>query len=292
MIEKTFNVKPRISLTHGVAVVVLVVLYAARAEAARFDLLGDAGVSLVGETVGTLTSGSITAQLDAGAGSFQQGFSLPRRGEPIETISFGIDDGTFYSDVISHGETMALSFVTSAWIQELVLSSRYSNVTAGYRFADEPTQEVQLDGGGRDQTIDKHVISLGEGRQLAAGERVEFFLIDAEAGGFSLDEFSAVLAAPIMFGDFDASGQVAQGDLNLVLNNWGGPRGNWSNAQGFANTQVDQEELNAVLNNWGSSTAPSFASNPGVVPEPGLAVAGLVGLVGVRRRRMDAPGRV
>ncbi|MEM1444859.1 MAG: hypothetical protein AAGF84_02290 [Planctomycetota bacterium] len=111
-------------------------------------------------------------------------------------------------------------------------------------------------------------------------------VIIAGSGNTSVDltmMFTAVGGQP---GDFDGSGSVEQGDLNLVLSNWGDPRGSWSNASGFGTTQVDQEELNAVLSNWGAGNAPSFASNPTAVPEPGalLAVFGL-GSLTLRRRR-------
>ncbi|MEM9753984.1 MAG: hypothetical protein AAF916_11460, partial [Planctomycetota bacterium] len=56
-------------------------------------------------------------------------------------------------------------------------------------------------------------------------------------------------------GDFNGNGQVEQADLNLVLNNWGGARGVWSNADALTTDNVDQEELNAVLNNWGGQSA-------------------------------------
>ncbi len=76
-------------------------------------------------------------------------------------------------------------------------------------------------------------------------------------------------------GDYNDSGSVEQGDLDLVLNNWGGPRtaGFVANADGFNTDNVDQEELDRVLNNWGSGSAPSFAVT--AVPEPAtLAVLG------------------
>ncbi len=88
-------------------------------------------------------------------------------------------------------------------------------------------------------------------------------------------------------GDYNDNGSVEQGDLDLVLNNWGGPRtaAFVANTDGFATLNVDQEELDRVLNNWGSSNAPSFAGF--AVPEPGMAALAL-GLAGLslRRRRV------
>ncbi len=94
---------------------------------------------------------------------------------------------------------------------------------------------------------------------------------DAGSLAFQLD-FLSVLAVP---GDYNGSGSVEQGDLDLVLNNWGGPRpsgagGFVANAEGFATANVDQEELDRVLNNWGGADRPN--SRGVVVPEPALMV--------------------
>ncbi|MEM1444909.1 MAG: PEP-CTERM sorting domain-containing protein [Planctomycetota bacterium] len=85
-------------------------------------------------------------------------------------------------------------------------------------------------------------------------------------------------------GDYDDSGSVEQGDLNLVLTNWGTSR-TFVDPGGtvFASDNVDQEELNLVLTNWGSSSAPSFEGF--AVPEPAtFALLGGLALAGLRRR--------
>ncbi|MEM8781301.1 MAG: choice-of-anchor tandem repeat NxxGxxAF-containing protein [Planctomycetota bacterium] len=121
----------------------------------------------------------------------------------------------------------------------------------------------------------------GDGRPTGLNDAGQLaFYLDFGLGQSGV--FRANLSAAAVPGDFDSSGQVEQGDLNLVLNNWGSDRGAWANAGGLVSTQVDQEELNAVLNNWGATAAPSFTANPSV-PEP--AVAALAGLAALAFRR-------
>ena len=57
-----------------------------------------------------------------------------------------------------------------------------------------------------------------------------------------------------LVGDYNDSGSVEQGDLDLVLNNWGQTRTFDPSGDAFATDAVDQEELDRVLNNWGSVT--------------------------------------
>ena len=89
-------------------------------------------------------------------------------------------------------------------------------------------------------------------------------------------------------GDYNADGFVSQGDLDLVLLNWGDtdtpddfdlaalPGG------GPFDGLISQNELDGVLLNWGDGTPPSVTA----IPEPGTAaaLAGLA-LVATRRRR-------
>ncbi len=96
-------------------------------------------------------------------------------------------------------------------------------------------------------------------------------------------------------GDYDGSGQVEQGDLDLVLQNWGqtdvSSVAAWISFSGLPGDniggQVEQTELDLVLQNWGVSSAPDFKDS--TVPEPAL-----VGVFGClvwripRHHRVDA----
>ena len=87
-------------------------------------------------------------------------------------------------------------------------------------------------------------------------------------------------------GDYDNTGAVGQGDLDLVLLNWGRnappvPAG-WINQK--PSGLIGQAELDGVLLNWGGGNLSSLA-----VPEPTTVVLALLSLGGVvdgRRRRV------
>ncbi len=89
-------------------------------------------------------------------------------------------------------------------------------------------------------------------------------------------------------GDYNDNGQVEQGDLDLVLQNWGkdvrvtGVPTGWTNDLPFG--VIEQNELDPVLQNWGSTAVPDFRGF--TVPEPAAVVClgGLASLARLRRR--------
>ena len=110
--------------------------------------------------------------------------------------------------------------------------------------------------------------------------------VDATAQAAAEAWLDGLFAVATLAGDYNGSGSVEQGDLDLVLNNWGAPRGPWENAEGFTSGAVDQEELDRVLNNWGTASAPSFVGF--AVPEPAAAAMLASTLLLGRRRRERA----
>ncbi len=147
-----------------------------------------------------------------------------------------------------------------------------------------------------DRVVDKSVPAvdgLGDWEQLgtAWGINDDGWIVGQGSRRFTGNTFPtnrAYLLMPESFGtgDYDASGQVEQGDLDLVLQNWGlttppTPSG-WIND--LPDGVVDQAELDKVLQNWGSTSAPVFDGS--TVPEP----AGLTALLLATGMRRPATG--
>ncbi len=116
---------------------------------------------------------------------------------------------------------------------------------------------------------------------------VDYTLEYFEAGELAGANVLTLIDGGVITGDYDTSGQVEQGDLDIVLQNWGtgtftGDEAALVGGGPFDGT-VDQNELDGVLQNWGSTAAPDFAGS--AVPEPAVtAVMGTVGLLVLRRR--------
>ena len=88
-------------------------------------------------------------------------------------------------------------------------------------------------------------------------------------------------------GDYDGDGSVGQGDLDIVLLNWGGASfpgdENAIPGGGPFDGGVDQNELDGVLLNWGNTSLAAA----GVVPEPSTMMMcglGLALVAGLRRK--------
>ncbi len=101
-----------------------------------------------------------------------------------------------------------------------------------------------------------------------------------------LVDLAVPVGAATVPGDYDNSGQVDQGDLDLVLQNWGLDVDATAIPNAWVNDRpdglVDQAELDGVLSNWGDALAPEFGG--AAVPEP-VGVGLLAGLGAARRKR-------
>ena len=114
-----------------------------------------------------------------------------------------------------------------------------------------------------------------------------------EAGGIARQGLVALVDLDIMPpdgipGDYNGSGLVEQGDLDLVLGFWGSAANDvpatWENdpPEGF----VDQAELDKVLGNWGSMGAQAQALNGAAVPEPATWVLAALSCLAAAATRM------
>ncbi|MEM8875820.1 MAG: endonuclease [Planctomycetota bacterium] len=86
-------------------------------------------------------------------------------------------------------------------------------------------------------------------------------------------------------GDANLDFTIDQGDLNVVLNNWGRP-GTWTTGDFNGSGSIEQGDLNLVLNNWGASATPSLAGAS--IPEPGVVAVVLFGGIAISLRRRTA----
>ena len=104
----------------------------------------------------------------------------------------------------------------------------------------------------------------------------------ASAGGYFLPGSTLTLTrVSLLEGDYNSNGTVDQGDLDLVLLNWGEELFN-PIAAGWINDLpdgiIDQDELDGVLLNWGKTSTLIGTANTAAVPEPSAALLLLIQL--------------
>lgn len=122
--------------------------------------------------------------------------------------------------------------------------------------------------------------------------------------GILAETYQLQIGLPIhVAGDFNASGGVEQGDLDVILSGWGTSAEGaerpaaWVHDLAAGSGIIDQAELDRVLSRWGASDGPVVgpappAGNDAAIPEPATyllaAIAVLTGVNGIRRRRPRA----
>ena len=117
----------------------------------------------------------------------------------------------------------------------------------------------------------------------AAGQQFRFGTLESPFDEAPMLKLAFAATLP---GDFDGDGRISQGDLDLVLLNWGadtsaGLPDGWL-GDPTADGLISQNELDQVLLNWGNTQWPTTAA--ATVPEP-TSFAVLSFLVLARRRR-------
>jgi hypothetical protein len=128
---------------------------------------------------------------------------------------------------------------------------------------------------------------------LADGSPFQFFLNSNEAIDSDFFAPSATLTVNLtssVDGDYDNSGQVDQGDLDLVLLNWGRMLADPFAARWINDSPagiVDQDALDGILLSWGagSNTPPIAASVPESEALYLALLAAMLAMVCVRRNR-------
>ncbi|MEM7576890.1 MAG: hypothetical protein AAF328_05375 [Planctomycetota bacterium] len=236
----------------------------------------DAGSTLISSGSFTNENGSsldIAGTLNITGGTFANNDDFNPAGSNVGTVS---NTGTF-----TQGSESTLTFdVNSASDFDQIIGTGTFNLAGGIdvnlNFTPDFYESIELisDTSGNningffDEVLFDPIIGVGEA--LAITRRVNAF-----------DQGNAVLLTRALPGDANLNGQIEQGDLNAVLNNWG-EAGTWSTGDMSGNGVVEQADLNLVLNNWGDTfNAPDFTGF--AVPEPSALVS-LIGLAALRRR--------
>ncbi len=131
--------------------------------------------------------------------------------------------------------------------------------------ADETRMEQVVSGHSQATSSSSLALEIGTGKATEVDLRIvwasgrEHVIEDVATDQFLVYNEGA-LATPALAGDFNNSGQVEQGDLDLVLQNWGrdtdtqGVPAGWTGDP--ADGLIEQSELDRVLQNWGNTATP------------------------------------
>ncbi len=179
------------------------------------------------------------------------------------------DDGTLWGLYRKYSGSTDLGRFPFAW-----------NAAQGFVDLLDRTGNFDTDGWDKD-LLTQFLFDANDAGQLTLNGK-----LDAQSSSW-YGPFLLVESAGIT-GDFNASGQVEQGDLDLVLQNWGLDTSGAGIPSGWTNDntdlgQIEQTELDRVLQNWGSTSAPDFSGS--AVPEPGMLAGILGGVLAMRTRR-------
>ncbi|MEM1445013.1 MAG: hypothetical protein AAGF84_03090 [Planctomycetota bacterium] len=247
----------------------------------------------ISENVVVTGSGRLTGSLN-NAGRFSPG-SSPGAFETFDLFA-QLSTGTLALEITSaeEGETHDQLILNDGGVLDGTLELIFDDVrpmdgqswvlidNRAFLFGDFASLQVS----GLDAALAEDGVTKVDASDELLGSRGGLNLYLTRFGGDGDDLAVYATIGAFLSGDFNGDGTVEQGDLNLVLGNWGSdtagniPAG-WLNDLPLGT--IDQAELNAVLNNWGSSVAPDFAGFD--VPEPATAVVlGAFAVAGLRRR--------
>jgi hypothetical protein len=207
-------------------------------------------------------------------------FDLGEPQLPLESVTVWIsmiEDGRrdWHGDILISDDGEDWTVVASSDFLESVedpeSNAHYNRIT--YDFSDVDTGSFQY------LRVDQ--VKYDENSELP-GE-LNYWMYD----GSRMGHIDMTLVAPALEGDYNDDAFVGQGDLDLVLLNWGdtgdtggAPEG-WVNDAPAAGDLIGQGYLDKVLLNWGEGTAPTST-----VPEPlTMTLLGLGGACVLARRR-------
>ncbi len=205
-------------------------------------------------------------------------FRTPDGSAKAVTIDFLDTPETTDDDIPSTGGG-AYDFDYDPGTQTLAVSDFSNNQV--YLFQVSDALAGDLDGNTVFDALDVDVVSTQVGTTAGASDLATADDTDSDGVYERQDVLDLLDVLGVQLGDVNFDGQIEQGDLDAVLQNWGQNTLQYSRGDYNGNGQVEQGDLDIVLQSWGSTLAPDFTGS--AVPEP--ATAALLGLAGLALRR-------